>query len=90
MSYVIQKGIAISGKRRSKRDTPPFGLMEIGDSFLVPIGTYTGTPRREQSSISALASQYAKSKAGSGKKFTVRTRTMDKDGEKGFRVWRIA
>lgn len=74
--YEIEKNVDLP-KRRNRY---PFGRMEVGDSFLV-------TDQKGMNGVSSAASSYAKVEGG---KFRTLMRTMERDGESGVRVWRVA
>lgn len=85
MSVVqIEKGIPITPKCSGKpgQYSYPFGDMQIGDSFAVPLGTESG---RIQNKVSSAISMWRK-RTGTAAKFA--TRVNREEGV--IRCWRVA
>lgn len=82
MEIKIEKGIEIPSKK-GKYNKYPFGQMEVGDSFFVPIKE-GGNMRSFQPQISSLAKSYSLRNKNNEWEFTVRQEGV------GVRGWRIA
>lgn len=72
----IETNIAIPDMKRG-RTKYPFGTMNIGESFFSP---------EENARTAAL--QFARNAAEKGRTLKFVTRTVEEDGNKGFRIWR--
>lgn len=86
--FVIEKGVSIPPKRvdiRPRTTKYPFHVMQVGDSFTVPLGT----EKKGTSYVSALrlisaATSHRKRNPGWG--FSIRT--LPEEGV--VRIWRVA
>lgn len=82
--YEIERGVPLPPRANLAGHTKyPFGEMEIGDSFFIPIDTIDG--KKPSDSVSSAAYVFGKR---NNKKFT--TRQVREEGTiKGYRVWRV-
>jgi hypothetical protein len=77
----IESGIECPPTAMGRNGTAhPFKQMEVGDSMLLPLTVDRGN-------LSASCAYWRKKL---GYQFAVRTRYQERDGESGWRVWRLA
>ena len=77
--FTIDKGVPVPGA--VVRTKYPFGQMEVGDSFFVPV---TGSESAFAANLRASSSNWGKV---NNAKFLVR---FEDDGKRILRVWRVA
>lgn len=82
--YEIEDGIPIA--RFGRKDAYPFGELEVGQSFFVPLKSADANRHYQQASITGAISFYRKQHPE--RRFV--TRQCEKDGVRGVRVWRDA
>lgn len=78
--FSIQKGLPIPEQRHGNEAKYPLRMMEVGDSFAVPVAK-----EKLGAMATALKSKGAKI---AGRKFT--TRRLVEDGKHVVRIWRTA
>jgi len=89
--YPVDKNVPITLKYPTGRacgytpDPYPFRFMEKGDSFFIPRAEM---PLTGSTALTNAARYYAK-KTGQDMQFIARNRTIDRDGEDGYRLWRV-
>lgn len=88
----IDKGVPMTSARRGRAGKPnpyPFGLLEVGDSFFVPVAETDAKLRKEAASF------IGKWKSAYEGKFSLRWRLAADEKDAGFepltgyRVWRV-
>lgn len=78
----IRSGVRIPKRKKAGRQPIyPFGRMKKGDSFFLPLGGRTG-----KHPIHAAAYNYQRRHP----EFTHTIRTVEENGERGVRIWRLA
>ena len=87
----VQAGVPVPplrvGNRSALRNRNlPWPYMQPGDSFFIAAADWQEPVSAER----VLAQAMRTRKLNHGEAYTMRTRRIDRDGEEGWRIWRIA
>ena len=95
MDFKIEKGIPVPPILRggaARESQYPFAQLEVGDTFFVPKSEAVPDPAKALASTVGSATKKEKGKGngkdGQDKKYVMRKRTQERDGEEGARIWR--
>ena len=95
MDFKIESGVTVPPILRggaARESQYPFAQLKVGDSFFVPKSESVPDPAKALASTVGSATKKEKGKGagkdGQDKKYVMRKRTQERDGEEGARIWR--